>query len=286
MVKIVCMQNGEQPAVGLLRDGRVEVITGVTVLDIIRSPEVLSSLPVSATTDLQASQVISPLGLPPRNIFCVGWNYERHFHEGQASRSSDISRPRRPTFFTKATTTINGAYSDIRVPHDLAEKLDWEVELAVVIGKSGYAIPTDAAMSHVFGYMAANDISARDVQLSGDHPQWFQGKSLDGTCPVGPWIATADEVDDPMNLRLWCSVNGDCVQDASTVDMAFDIPTLISELSRGMTLLPGDILLTGTPEGVGLHQSPPRFLHDGDVVETEIETLGTLCNTIRIFRRL
>ncbi|HET9160331.1 MAG TPA: fumarylacetoacetate hydrolase family protein [Caulobacteraceae bacterium] len=227
---------------------------------------------------LAEAQLIAPLA-PRRNFICVGWNYVSHFEEGKGKRGGGLQDsqelPAFPTFFTKATTAAAGPFEDLPMHATTTERLDWEVELAVVIGKDGVDISEAEALSHVFGYTVANDISAREVQRRHGG-QWFKGKSLDKTCPIGPLLVTADEIADPQKLTLSCSVNGIEKQSATTRQMHFQIPRIIAELSSGMTLLAGDIILTGTPEGVGFTREPPEFLKSGDVMETTIEHIGTM----------
>ena len=221
----------------------------------------------------------APIPRPRKNVFCVGWNYLEHFEEGAKARPHVQEMPAHPAFFTKAPTTVNGPYATVPRHAGVTEKLDWEVELAVVIGKAGTNISEADAMKHIFGYMVANDVSAREVQRQHGQ-QWFKGKSLDGHCPQGPWIATADEIRDPQNLKITCRVNGVVKQHSNTRHMYFKIPRIIAELSAGLTLEPGDIILTGTPAGVGHARTPPEFMQAGDVLETEIEGLGLLRNKI------
>jgi len=228
---------------------------------------------------LAEGALAAPIPVPRRNIFCVGLNYLEHARESAAARGRPLVLPQRPVFFTKATTSVNGPFADIPLDPRVTGQLDWEVELGVVIGPGGRNISRENAMAHVFGYTVINDVSARDVQ-SGHGGQFFKGKSLDGTCPMGPWIVTRDEVPDPHRLPLRCRVNGVTKQDASTADFIFDIPSLIEWLSLGLTLLPGDILATGTPCGVGFARTPPEFLQPGDVVECEIDGIGAIRNRV------
>ena len=216
-----------------------------------------------------------------RNPFCVGWNYVDHFAEGKAVRGGAGAQelPGRPTFFTKATQTVIGPFDPIEAHGDVTSSLDWEVELAVVIGQGGRDIAEDRALDHVLGFTVANDVSARDVQR--DHGgQWFRGKSLDATCPIGPWIVTPDELGPLGNLAITCRVNGETVQSATLKDLHFGVPRIIAELSRGLTLLAGDVILTGTPSGVGFARKPPRFLAAGDIVESEVGGVGVLRNEV------
>jgi 2,4-didehydro-3-deoxy-L-rhamnonate hydrolase len=233
-----------------------------------------SGVPLSSVT------LKAPLA-PRRNLICVGWNYVSHFEEGKGKRGGGLQDsqelPEFPAFFTKATGAAAGPNDELPIHAGVTSRLDWEVELAVVIGRGGIDIAEAAALNHVFGYMAANDISAREVQRRHGG-QWFKGKSLDGTCPIGPVLVTADEIPDPQALGLSCTVNSVVKQNASTRQQHFKIARIIAELSAGMTLLPGDIILTGTPEGVGFTREPPEFLHAGDVMETWVEGIGTMVN--------
>jgi 2-keto-4-pentenoate hydratase/2-oxohepta-3-ene-1,7-dioic acid hydratase in catechol pathway len=223
----------------------------------------------------------APIPRPPKHVICLGLNYLAHARESARARGKEIEVPQVPVFFTKAPTAINGPFADVVMDAAVTSQLDWEVELAVVIGTPGRDIPRADALRHVFGYTVVNDLSARDLQMR--HLQWFKGKSLDGCCPMGPVVVTADEFGDPQRKRLRLRVNGETMQDSTTADMIFPVDAIIESLSRGMTLEAGDVIATGTPEGVGMGRTPPRFLSDGDVVETEIEGIGTLRN--RIVRR-
>jgi 2-keto-4-pentenoate hydratase/2-oxohepta-3-ene-1,7-dioic acid hydratase in catechol pathway len=221
----------------------------------------------------------APIPRPRKNVFCVGWNYLDHFNEGAAARPHQQEMPAHPAFFSKQPLTVNAPYGNVPAHGGVTEKLDWEVELALVIGPGGSNIKEANAMKHVFGYMVANDVSAREVQRHHGQ-QWFRGKSLDGHAPMGPWIVTADEVADPNNLNLQCRVNGVVKQSSNTKHLYFKLPRIIAELSAGITLEPGDIILTGTPSGVGHARVPPEFMKPGDVMETEVEGIGLLRNKI------
>ncbi len=214
-------------------------------------------------------RLLAPIPRPARNIFCMGRNYAEH----AAERGAQV--PDRPVFFTKPPTTVIAPGADI-VHHLATAELDYEAELAVVIGRGGRDIPRAQALSHVFGYMNLNDVTARDLQRA--HQQWFKGKSLDTFCPIGPALVTADEIPDPQRLSIQLRVNGKVRQSANTSQMIFDVATLIEVLSLGMTLEPGDILATGTPSGVGA--ATGEFLKVGDVVEVEVEGLGCLVNQV------
>jgi 2-keto-4-pentenoate hydratase/2-oxohepta-3-ene-1,7-dioic acid hydratase in catechol pathway len=221
----------------------------------------------------------SPIPRPLKNIFCLGLNYAAHALESARARGREPQLPAVPVFFTKAPTTMNGPFDEIPVERSVTNQVDWEVELGVIIGTTGKNISRAQALEHVFGYTVINDISARELQAS--HMQWFKGKSLDGTCPMGPVIVTADEFGDPQTKRVQCRVNGVLKQDGHTSDMIFPVDVTIEWLSKGLTLEAGDIIATGTPAGVGIGRTPPEFLNSGDVVETEIEGIGTLKNQIR-----
>lgn len=225
-------------------------------------------------------QLAAPLPQPRKNVFCVGRNYSEHIAEGARAQKIDIAATEVPVFFTKPPTAICGPGDEVPIFPHVSTKVDYEVELAVVMGKAGRDIPADRAMSHILGYMILNDVTARDVQRRHGN-QWFKGKGLDGSAPTGPWIVTADEIVDPMALGIRLSVNGELRQDGNTRDMIFDIPTLIASLSQGLTLEPGDIIATGTPSGVGYAMEPPRFLAHGDRVVCEIDGIGRLENTMR-----
>jgi 2-keto-4-pentenoate hydratase/2-oxohepta-3-ene-1,7-dioic acid hydratase in catechol pathway len=229
-------------------------------------------------TSLASVKLLAPIPNPRRNIMCLGLNYAEHAVESAAAKGTKADLPEYPIVFNKATTTANGPFDDIPYNASVSEQIDWEVELGVVIGRIGVNITQDEAMDHVFGYMVIDDVSARDLQQR--HKQFFKGKSLDGACPMGPWIVTADEVSDPHNLAITCRVNGVTKQDSNTQYMIFDVPATIIHLSTGMTLLPGDIIATGTPSGVGEARTPPEFLKPGDVVECEVERVGLIRNTV------
>ena len=234
---------------------------------------------------LRSAKLHAPIPRPPRNVFCIGWNYSEHFEEGKQARGQSgppltpQEIPAFPAIFTKNPATIVGPDADVLFPTPHSEQLDWEAELAVVIGKGGRDINEAAAMSHVFGYTCANDVSVRDVQRRHGG-QWFKGKNFDTHLPMGPWVVTADDLD-PNDLAIRSRVNGVTKQDSRTKFMVFKIPRLVAEISAGCTLWPGDMIITGTPAGVGFARTPPEFLRPGDVVEVEIEGIGVLRNTIK-----
>jgi 2-keto-4-pentenoate hydratase/2-oxohepta-3-ene-1,7-dioic acid hydratase in catechol pathway len=224
---------------------------------------------------LKSSQAkpVAPIPWPRKNVVMLGINYKEHVDEGARARSLDIKYPEWPVYFTKPATSVIGHLGKV-VHHKVTEKLDWEIELAVVIGKKGRDIPKDKAYDYVFGYTICLDMTARELQRQ--HGQWFKGKSLDTFCPLGPWIVHKGALPDPQQVRLICRVNGEVMQDGNTRDMIFDIPTIIESLSSGLTLEPGDIISTGTPSGVGFARVPPVNLKPGDKVEGEVEGIGTL----------
>jgi 2-keto-4-pentenoate hydratase/2-oxohepta-3-ene-1,7-dioic acid hydratase in catechol pathway len=224
--------------------------------------------------------LLAPIPVPRKNVLCVGRNYAEHIAEGDRAQKQNVGVTEHPVFFTKPPTAIVPPDGDILIFPTVSEAIDYEVELAVVIGKAGRNISKADAMDHVFGYTILNDISARDIQRRHGG-QYFKGKALDGSCPLGPWIETADAIGDPHTLSIGLTVNGEQRQDGTTADMIFDIPTLIASLSEGMTLEAGDIIATGTPSGVGYAMDPPKFLKDGDTVVCEISGIGALRNTVR-----
>ncbi|HEY6615031.1 MAG TPA: fumarylacetoacetate hydrolase family protein [Vicinamibacterales bacterium] len=221
----------------------------------------------------------APIPRPTKNVFCLGRNYVAHAEEAARARGQEVKIPTIPVIFTKAPTTVTGPFDDILVDRAITQQVDWEVELGAIIGKTGRNIPKSDALSHIFGYTVINDVSARDLQQQ--HMQWFKGKSLDGFCPMGPLVVTADEFGDPQTKQLQLRVNGVTKQDASTAKMIFAVDVIIEWLSKGLTLEAGDIIATGTPEGVGMGRTPQEFLANGDVLETEVEGIGTLRNRIR-----
>jgi len=221
----------------------------------------------------------APIPRPLKNVFCVGRNYAAHARESATALNTDPKLPDVPVFFSKAPTTVIGPYDEVLRHAAVTSQVDWEAELGVVIGRAGRNISASEALSHGFGYTVLNDVTARDLQQR--HNQWFKGKSLDGSCPMGPVVVTADEFGDPQNKRITLRLNGVTKQDARTSDMIFTVASIIEWLSKGVTLEPGDIIATGTPEGVAMGRTPQEWLQHGDVVETEIETIGTMRNVVK-----
>ncbi|TCD13825.1 fumarylacetoacetate hydrolase family protein [Oricola cellulosilytica] len=224
---------------------------------------------------------LAPIPAPLRDVFCVGKNYYAHaaeFHSSGFDSSAKEQVPSHPVIFTKATTSVCGPGDIVKGSLDPTNSVDYEGELGVVIGKRCFQVSREAAYDHVFGYVALNDVTSRELQKK--HNQWVIGKGIDTFCPIGPWIATADEVGDVTELELCTEINGEMRQRAKVSDLIFDIPTLIETMSRTMTLLPGDIIATGTPVGVGIGFKPPKYLSAGDTMRVSITGLGTLENTI------
>ncbi len=216
--------------------------------------------------------LLPPLEEPRGNIIAMGRNYQKHAEEG-----AEDGEVKPPTVFTKAITSITGPNDDIEIDPTISDKIDWEVELGVVIGKRGANIARRHSMDHVFGYFVLNDVSARDIQFDWGG-QFFKGKSLDRSCPIGPWVVTRDEAPGPGNLALRLTVNGVIKQEGNTRDMIYPVDAIVEWASKGMTLLPGALIATGTPDGVGHYRTPPEYLKPGDVMEAEVEGIGVLRN--------
>ena len=299
-MRICTFEQRGVPAAGIVAAddtvlSTVDLVGGATdeddVLDLLLSGEELWADLRAAARDarggipLASAKLLAPIPRPPRNVFCIGWNYSEHFEEGKQARGQPGAQlapqeiPQFPAIFTKNPATVVGPDAAVLFPAPQSEQLDWEAELAVVIGKGGRDITEAAAMSHVFGYTCANDVSVRDVQRRHGG-QWFKGKNFDTHLPMGPWIVTADDLD-PGDLAIRSRVNGVTKQDSRTKYMVFKIPRLIAEISAGCELWPGDMIITGTPAGVGFARTPPEYLKVGDVVEIEIEGIGALRNTVK-----
>jgi len=255
------------------------------VLSLIRkplTPEERKQLSAAAVADPQI-RWFPPILHPPKNLLCVGRNYVEHLKDAAVGDGvAKVDPPKFPIWFTKAHTSLVGSGGDILLDPRFTRKLDYEGELALVIGEKCRGVAPERALDCVFGYTILNDISAREVQMQ--HNQWFKGKSADTYSPCGPWIVTRDEIADPQQLQLRTTVNGEMRQSASTHDMIFGIGKLIADISAGMTLEPGDIIATGTPTGVAEGMNPQRFLTDGDEVAVEIEKIGRLWNRITVLK--
>jgi len=279
------LPSDARPRPGVVDRDRITELGEATLLDLIvataadgQAPRRDEARTGGASYALADVLLHAPIPRPAKNVFCVGRNYAAHIKEGAAAYNREAKLPEVPVFFTKAPTTVIGPFDEVPHHSAITQQLDWEAELAVVIGRSGRNINAADALSHVFGYTVLNDITARDIQQR--HLQWFKGKSLDGSCPMGPVIVTADEFGDPQARRVSLRVNGVTKQDAGTGDMIFTVATIIEWLSKGLTLEPGDIIATGTPEGVGMGRTPQEWLQPGDVVETEVEGIGVMRNRI------
>ncbi|WP_225753248.1 fumarylacetoacetate hydrolase family protein [Actinotalea sp. Marseille-Q4924] len=253
--------------------------------DVVREPSargvvegLVIAAPRAAVEDLP---LLLPLSRFNRDILCTGWNYWDHFEESAGKREGQdpAERPSHPTFFTKGPLTAIGPRDPIAFDPHLSAKWDYEAEVALVIGRAGRSIPEDRAFDHVAGYLVANDVSQRDLQRAHGG-QWLKGKSIDGTMPLGPWVTTADDVPDVQDLQIRFELNGHELQSARTRQMAFSVAQIVAELSAGMTLLPGDVVLTGTPSGIGNAREPQVFLAEGDELVTRVEGLGELRNTM------
>ncbi len=251
------------------------------LVDLIATGQALAA--PSEWIKLDGHALLAPIPQPRRNVFCVGKNYHEHAKEfAQSGYDTSAAKgelsPEFPVIFTKPASAIVADQAQVHAFANLTEQLDYEAELAIIIGTPGRGISRERALEHVWGYTIVNDVTARDLQQK--HRQWFIGKSMDTFCPMGPWAVTADEVGDAATLDVKCWVNGELRQDANTRDLIFDIPTIIATISAGITLMPGDVIATGTPAGVGIGMKPPRFLKPGDTVRISITGLGTLTNTI------
>jgi len=261
VINLVDASNGQLPA-----DMRSLLERGRATMNL--AQEIAAS--TSVGFPLKDIQLLAPL-LNPSKVIAIGLNYMDH------CREQGHEPPKTPKVFTKFTTAIVGPGATIRWDPKLTQQVDYEAELAVIIGQTTRRVSAVDALEYVAGYTVCNDVSARDLQFSDG--QWVRGKSLDTFCPLGPWIVTQDEVPDPHDLPIRCSVNEEVLQDSNTNEMIFSIPTLIEFCSRAFTLLPGDIIITGTPHGVGVFRDPQIFLKNGDVVTVEIEGIGSLTNT-------
>jgi 2-keto-4-pentenoate hydratase/2-oxohepta-3-ene-1,7-dioic acid hydratase in catechol pathway len=241
-------------------------------------PRTLSEIPLDRVT-LEA-----PIPRPARNIFCIGKNYREHAHEfsksGFDSSAAAGAVPKEPIIFSKVPETVVANGAPVRIDPRVSSAIDYEAELAVIIGKPGRGIAREAAFDHVWGYTIVNDVTARDLQ--GRYSQWLVGKSQDTFCPMGPWAVTKDEID-VADTAIRCFVNGELRQNSNTGLLIFDIPTIVATISAGLTLRPGDVIATGTPAGVGIGFDPPRYLKAGDVVRVEIDGIGALENRCEEF---
>ena len=279
--------DGGQKVLGALRPGGEDEVVELSEFADLRSlidagddglahARVALSSSRSKSRRLVDLELLAPLDQPPGNVIAIGRNYQKHAEE---TAHLDGHEPSPPTVFTKAITSLTEPFADIVIDPSVSDKLDWEVELAILIGKAGANIKRERARDHVFGYTVLNDVTARDIQSTWGG-QYFKGKSLDRSCPTGPWVVTKDEIENPQALNLLLRVNGTVKQDGNTGDMIYPVDAIIEWVSKGMTLLPGAIIASGTPDGVGFARTPPEFLQPGDVMETDVEGIGTLRNRI------
>jgi 2-keto-4-pentenoate hydratase/2-oxohepta-3-ene-1,7-dioic acid hydratase in catechol pathway len=290
---VTFQRDGGTPSVGaVVGDGLVDLATasgGALPAEMIafieagpsalaRARDLLAGSP--QTVPLSSATLLAPIPRPRRNVLCVGLNYREHAAESARMAGQELVLPEHPSLFSKLPNSVVGPEAAIEIVPSITEQNDWEVELTIVIGRTGRDIPASQAFDYVFGYTVGNDVSARDVQFRHGG-QYFKGKSLDTFAPIGPWIVTADEVPNPGSLGIRLSVNGVKKQDSNTSELIFDIPAIIASFSQGTTLEAGDLIMTGTPSGVGFARTPPEFLRDGDVVECEIEGIGVLRNPVR-----
>ena len=291
-MKIAAYIYHDEPAVGLVSDdlkqvrpielaARQRMLGALPVIETLARGDALP--PLGAALPLDQVRLTAPLPRPRRNIFCVGKNYHAHAKEFAGSGFDSSAKPggdipAAPIYFSKVPESVIGPGEPIVILPDVSTAIDYEAELAVVIGRGGKGIKAGDAMKHVWGYTIVNDVTARDWQSR--HMQWHLGKSFDTFCPMGPWLVSADECDGT-RTRVRCHVNGEERQNASTADLIFDIPGLIETLSAGITLYPGDVIATGTPVGVGIGFKPPKYLKAGDTVRIEIDGIGVLENPVR-----
>lgn len=286
-MKFVTFEFETESMIGILLEDKIIKLKYISMLDFLRSEEALNlkkleeqihSANSSEIIDINKVKLLSPIPYPFRNVICLGKNYSDHVKE-LATFTGSSNIPESPIYFTKTAYPAVAPNGNINLNYKITKALDYEVELAIVIGKQGKDIKQKNAEEYIFGYTILNDVSAREIQKS--HQQWFRGKSLDGNCPIGPCIVSKDEIPFPVSLDISSKVNGELRQHSNTKNMIFDIPFIISQLSSGMELYPGDIIATGTPSGVGQGFNPPKYLKDGDVVECTIEKIGTLKNIVR-----
>lgn len=259
-MKIVRYASDGSSRVGVVEDGTVRD-AGASIFDV---------TPGDAVGAVGEVTLLAPVA-DPAKVVCVGLNYRKHAEEG----GQPI--PPNPILFAKFPNSIVGPGDPILLP-SFSQQVDYEAELGVVIGKPAAAVDVADALEHVLGYTCINDVSARDLQFADG--QWVRGKTLDTFCPIGPWIVTTDEIPDPQTLGIRCIVNGDKLQDSTTADMIFSVAEIVSFISQGITLEPGDVIATGTPEGVGFARTPPIYLNAGDVVSIDIDRIGTLTNPV------
>lgn len=283
-MKFINYEYNGKKQLGVVIDNEVTPIDFTSFQDMFDKEIDLKSLNkelnnISERLKLEDVKVLAPIEYPKRNIFCLGKNYYAHAKELEGKTSSLAGIPTEPIYFSKTASPAIGP-DDVVTGHvGVTDAVDYEVELAIIIGKAGKNIEKKDAEDYIFGYTICNDLSARDLQTK--HTQWHKGKSLDGFCPLGPVVVTKDTFSYPPDLSIKCFVNDELRQEGRTSDLIFDMDYIISDLSKGMTLLPGDIIITGTPAGVGMGFDPPKYLSSGDTVICDIEGIGQLKNIIK-----
>ena len=285
-MRLATFSHGGAPRPGVVVGDRIHPAPHATMLELIgggrpaldRLAQVAKKARAQDGLALGSVTLHAPIPRPTKNVFCVGRNYKLHIEEGARANGIEVKFPPVPEFFSKPPTAVIGTGAEVRLP-SVTRQLDYEVELAIVIGQTCRDVSAAQAVDHILGYTIVNDITARDLQRA--HGQWFKGKGLDTTCPMGPWIVTADEFGIGEEHRIWLTVNGDRRQDSVISDMLFGVAQIVESLSQGMTLEAGDVIATGTPSGVGLGLNPQIWLRDGDVVEAGIDGIGSIVNTIR-----
>lgn len=286
-MRLATLSNGNEIVVGIEKNASFYRWNDVVIdrptdslLELVRTSGLEGANPQFAGVSVLGPEfkLLAPFPRPTRNIICLGKNYAAHAEEFAKAMDEKTSVPAHPIVFSKATTTVTAPEATVTIDSSITQSVDYEVELAIVIGKRGRHIARSESHEYIAGYTVINDLTARDLQQR--HAQWFLGKSLDGFCPMGPVFVTSDEIGDPTSLTLSLKVDGELRQNASVKDMIFDIPEILATLSTVLTLEPGDIIATGTPEGVAVGFDPPRFLQHGSVVEASIDRIGTLRNRI------
>jgi 2-keto-4-pentenoate hydratase/2-oxohepta-3-ene-1,7-dioic acid hydratase in catechol pathway len=285
-MRLITYHDGSGARLGALRGDSVVPLDAVapSMLALIEGgPELLRRAQAEVesatqTIPLGTVRLLAPIPRPRQNVICLGMNYVAHAIESDRARGREPKLPEHPVFFTKAVSTVCGPDDEIPLDPRVTNQLDYEVELAYIVGRGGKNIAREDALSHIFGYTIVNDVSARDLQ--NQHQQFYKGKSLDRSCPIGPCIVTADEIPDPSALGLRLRLNGETRQDSTVGDLIFDIPTTLAVLSLGQTVEPGTIVSTGTPSGVGMGRNPPEFMRAGDLMEAEVDQIGVLRNRV------
>jgi 2-keto-4-pentenoate hydratase/2-oxohepta-3-ene-1,7-dioic acid hydratase in catechol pathway len=285
-MRLITYHDGSGARLGALRGDSVVPLDAVapSMLALIEGgPELLQRAQAEVeratqTIPLGTVRLLAPIPRPRQNVICLGMNYVAHAIESDRARGREPKLPEHPVYFTKAATTVCGPDDEIPLDPRVTNQLDYEVELAYIVGRGGKNIAREDALSYIFGYTIVNDVSARDLQ--NQHQQFYKGKSLDRSCPIGPCIVTADEIPDPSALGLRLRLNGETRQDSTVGDLIFDIPTTLAVLSLGQTLEPGTIVSTGTPSGVGMGRNPPQFMRAGDLMEAEVDQIGVLRNRV------